>query len=263
MSRMKWYRVIILLTVGFLFSSCAFFKPSRELEITPAARATEIRNLLSTLQTKNDTLKNFKGIGKIKLWQNGIIQVDQRLAWIGEKPVKLSIAVWVSGFPAIKLAIDGKWLYYLETQGQDTVFKKFRASDPSLKKIISIPITSSDIVMLLAGGIPIRKFNSVDLLEEKAGNGYVLVLKERWWGVREKIYLNASRSQVRQIDVFDRSGSLMYRAKIESMQRVNGYEVPFRIRIADKQGADFQLDVDQYWANIDPPTSAFVLAPPE
>ena len=71
---MKWYRVIILLSVGFLFSSCALFKPSKELKITPAVKANEIRNLLSTLQAQNNTLKNFKGIGKIKLWQNGIIQ---------------------------------------------------------------------------------------------------------------------------------------------------------------------------------------------
>ena len=80
---MKWYRVIILLTAAFLFSSCAAFKPSRELEIPPAEKATEIRSLLSALQSKNDSLKNFKGIGKIKVWRNGIIQADQRVAWIG------------------------------------------------------------------------------------------------------------------------------------------------------------------------------------
>jgi len=260
---MKWYRVIILLTAGFLFASCAFFKPSKELEITPAAQAPEIRNLLATLQTKNDTLKSFKGIGKIKLWKNGRIQIDQRLAWIGEKPVQLSIAVWISGHPAIKLATDGKWLYYLETHGQDTVFKKFSASDPSLKQIISIPITSSDIIMLLGGGIPIRKFNSIDLIEENASNGYVMVLKERWWGIRQKIYFDPNRSQVRQIDVFDRSGSLKYRAKIENMQTINGYQVPFRLKITNNAGVDFQLDVDQYWTNVAPPAAAFVLAPPE
>jgi hypothetical protein len=124
---MKWFRFIILLTAVFLFSSCAFFKPSKELEIIPAEKATEVRNLLSVIQSKNDTLKNLKGIGKIKVWKNGIIQADQRVAWIGEKPVKLSIAVLVSGYPAIKLATDGKWLYYLETRGHDTVFKKIAA----------------------------------------------------------------------------------------------------------------------------------------
>jgi hypothetical protein len=260
---MKWYRVIILLTAAFLFSSCAVFKPSKELEIIPAEKATEVRDLLSALQSKNDTLKNFKGIGKIKVWQNGIIQVDQRVAWIGEKPVKLSIAVLISGYPAIKLATDGKWLYYLETRGHDTVFKKIPASDPSLDNIISIPIKSSDIVMLLAGGIPLRKFHSVDLTEDKAGNGYVLVLKERWWGIRQKIYFGESGTQVRQIDIFDRSGSLKYRAEIENMRSVTGYQVPFRLKLSTGEGADFLLDIDRYWVNVELPTSVFVLAPPE
>jgi hypothetical protein len=260
---MKWYRFIILLTTVFLITSCAFYKPSKELEITPASKATEIRNLLSTLQTKNDTLKTFKGIGKIKLGQNGNIQVDQRLAWIGEKPSKLSIAVWISGFPAIKLATDGQWLYYLESHEQETIFRKISASDPSLKQIISISISVSDVVMLLTGGIPIRKFNSLNLIEAKEGNGYVMVLKDRWWGLREKIYLDASRSQVHQIDVFDRSSALTYRAEIENLQSVNGYQVPFGLRITNNAGAEFQLVVDQYWANVDPPAAAFTLAPPE
>jgi hypothetical protein len=260
---MKWYRVITVLTAAFLFSSCAVFKPSKELEIIPAEKATEVRNLLSALKSKNDTLKNFKGIGKIKVWQNGIMQVDQRVAWIGEKPVKLSIAVLISGYPAIKLATDGKWLYYLETRGHDTVFKKIATSDPSLKNIISIPITSSDIVILLGGGIPLRDYHAVDVIEDKNGNGSILVLKERWWGIQQKIYFDESGSQVRQMDIFDRSGALKYRAQIEKIRSVNGYQVPFRLKLSTDKGADFRLDIDRYWANIELQASAFILAPPE
>jgi len=260
---MKWYRVIILLTAAFLFSNCAFFKPSKELETIPAEKASEVRNLLSVIQSKNDTLKNFKGIGKIKVWKNGSIQADQRVAWIGEKPVKLSIAVLVSGYPAIKLATDGKWLYYLETRGHDTVFKKIAASDPSLRNIISIPIKSSDIVTLLAGGIPLREFDTVAVIEDESSNGYVLDLKARWRGIQQKIYLDESGSQVRQIDVFDRSGALKYRAEIENMRSVNGYQMPFRLKLSTGEGADFLLDVDRYWVNVELPTAVFTLAPPD
>jgi hypothetical protein len=260
---MKWYRVITVLTAAFLFSSCALFKPSKELEIIPAEKAPEVRNLLSAIQSKNDTLKNFKGIGKIKVWQNGIIQVDQRVAWIGEKPVKLSTAVLISGYPAIKLATDGKWLYYLETRGDDTVFKKIAASDPSLKNIISIPITSSDIVMLLAGGIPLRKFDAIDVIEDESGNGFALVLKAKWRGIQEKIYFDESGSQVRQIEIFNRSGALQYRAEIENLRSVSGYQVPFRLKLSTGEGADFLLDINRYWVNVELPASAFVLAPPE
>jgi hypothetical protein len=176
--------------------------------------------------------------------------------------VKLSIAVLISGYPAVKLATDGKWLYYLEVHGQDTTFRKIPASDPSLKKLISIPIPSSDLITLLAGRIPMPKFDSAALIEEKATPGYVLVLKEKWWGVRQKIYYDQSMSEVRQVDIFHRSGLLKYRAEIESMQWINGFQVPLRLRLLTGDGADCLLNIDRYWVNVDLPPDVFVLTPP-
>ena len=259
---MKWYQIIIPLVAAFLITNCAVFRPARELEITPVDKANKVRELLSALNIQNDSLKNFKGIGNIQIRQNGQLLLDQRVAWIGEKPAKLSIAVLVSGYPAVKLAIDGKWLYYLEVVGQDTKFRKIAVSDPSLEKLISIPIPSSAVISLLAGQIPMPEFDQAALIEEKTLPGNVLVLKERWWGVRQKIYYNPSLSEIRQVDVFHRSGELKYRAEIESMQRINGFQVPLRLRLLTRNGADCQLDIDRYWANVDLPPEVFVLTPP-
>jgi len=260
---MKWYRIIPHLVAVGLFISCAVFRPARELEITPADKVNEVRDLLSVLRTKNDSLRNFKGIGNIKVSQKGDFYLDQRVAWIGERPVRLSIAVLVSGFPAIRLANDGEWLYYLETHGSETEFKKIRASDPSLKTIISIPISSSDVVMLLAGCIPMPAFDSVDFIKEEAPQGFVLVLKERWWGIRQKIFYDENQSRVYRIDVFQRSGALMYRAEIERIQRVGEFEVPFQLKLSTDNGNYFQLDVDRCWVNVEMPPNAFRLKPPE
>jgi hypothetical protein len=200
---MKWYRIIIPLIAALFISGCAVFQPTRELEITPAEKANQVRDLLSVIQTQNDSLKNFKGIGNIQIRQNSSLQLDQRVAWIGEKPLKLSIAVLISGYPAVKLATDGEWLYYLEVHGQDTTFRKFQTSDPSLKKLISVPISASDVITFLAGQIPIPKFDSAALIEEEASPGYVLVLKEKWWGVRQiRKYIMTK--------AFPRSAGLMY-----------------------------------------------------
>jgi len=259
---MKWYRITIPIIAVLFISSCAVFRPARELEISPADKVNKVRDLLSVLKTQNDSLKNFKGIGNIQIRQNGRLQLDHRVAWIGEKPVKLSIAVLISGYPAVKLATDGEWLYYLEVHGQETTFRKIPASDPSLKKLISIPIPSSDLITLLAGRIPMPKFDSAALIEEKASPGYVLVLKEQWWGVRQKIYYDQSISEVRQVEVFHRSGSLKYRAEIESKQWINGFQVPLRLRLLTHDGADCLLNIDRYWVNVDLPPSVFVLTPP-
>jgi len=259
---MKWYRIIFPLIAALFISGCAVFRPARELEITPADKVSKVHDLLAVLKTKNDSLKNFKGIGNIQIRQNGRLQLDQRVAWIGEKPVKLSIAVLISGYPAVKLATDGKWLYYLEVHGQDTTFQKFQATDPSLKRLISIPIASSDVITLLAGQIPMPEFDSASLIEEKATPGYVLILKEKWWGVRQKIYYDQSISEVRRVDVFHRSGSLKYRVEIKRLQSVNGFQVPLQLRLLTHEGADCLLNIDRYWVNIDPPPEVFVLTPP-
>jgi hypothetical protein len=253
---MKWYRTIIPLIAALFISGCAVFQPTRELEITPAEKANQVRDLLSVIQTQNDSLKNFKGIGNIQIRQNSSLQLDQRVAWIGEKPLKLSIAVLISGYPAVKLATDGEWLYYLEVHGQDTTFRKFQTSDPSLKKLISVPISASDVITFLAGQIPIPKFDSAALIEEEASPGYVLVLKEKWWGVRQKIYYDQSISEIRRVDVFQRSGALKYRAEIENRQ------VPRKLRLLTRDGADCLLIIDRYWVNVDLTPSVFVLTPP-
>ena len=263
MSEMKWYQIIIPLVAVFFITSCAVFRPARELEITPPDKINKVRDLLSALKIQNDSLRNFKGIGNIQIRQKGHLLLEQRVAWIGEKPDKLSIAVLISGYPALKLAMDGKWLYYLEVAGQDTKFGKIASSDPSLEKLISIPISSSAVIMLLAGQIPMPEFDQAAVIEEKAPFGYVLVLKDWWWGIRQKIYYNSGLSGIRQVDVFHRSGELKYRVKIESMQRINGFQVPQRLRLYNRDGSDCQLDIERYWANVDLPPDVFVLVPPK
>jgi hypothetical protein len=133
---MNWYRIILAFMIACLLSSCAAIRPTRDLKITPVERTAQVRDLLSTLEIQNEALVNFKGIGNITIRQNGLTQFDQRVAWIGEKPVKFSIAVLISGYPAVKLAADGRWLYYLEVQGQETQFRKIATSDPDLKRLI-------------------------------------------------------------------------------------------------------------------------------
>ncbi len=259
---MKWYRLILTLIIACLLSGCAAIRPSKELAVTPAERADQVRVLLSTLKTKNSALANFKGIGNLTVRQNGLIQFDQRAAWIGERPLKFSMAILISGYPAVKLATDGVWLYYLEIQGQDTKFRKIATRDPDLDKLITISISVSDTIALLCGRIPLPKFDSVTFVQEKTARGPLLVLADKWWGIQQKIFYDETLSQVQRIDVFHRSGTLKYRAEIENAQWVNGFHVPQRLRLSNNDGIDLQLDIHRYWVNVELPPSVFVLTPP-
>jgi len=254
--------MMCLLCAAVLLAGCAglFRQPEDPLEL--AARA-EAQGVISFLSNQNRELKNYKGIGKIKVRQNQATRIDERIAWVASGTAKLNIVVLVSGHPAIKMASDGKWFYYYEVREGKPFYKKIPASDDNLKRVTAIPVKTSDIIHLLAGRVPLREHHSAVLERQASGKGYVLVLKRRWWGVTEKIFLDETKARVQHIEFYNRSGSLVYRAGFDEMQMIGGYQVPASLSITNGDDLDLQLVVNRYWANVDVSPSMFVLNPPE
>lgn len=224
---------------------------------------TGAQEVLSRLKTQNQGLKSIKGIGKLKLWLKGELKIDERIAWIGADPTQLSIVVLISGYPAIKIANDGKWFYYYEANQDQSIYKKIRATDASLERLLSIKINPSDIIALLKGRVPLREHDSAFLLQDNITGGYVLTLKKKWRGVTEKVFLNKEKSQVSLMEFFNRSGSTNYRAQFEEMQNISGYQVPSRLHLFNNEGSTIQLDIQKYWTDVPVSPEMFVLKPPD
>ena len=257
---MKYLSLIFsLAAASFLFSSCSSLTgriPEK------SADHVEAVNLLSALNTKNQNLKAFKGVGRIKLWDNTNNRLDERVAWAGADPSNLLIVVLVSGHPAIKFSTDGNFLYYLDLTTKPTAFRKIRSTDARLDRLVSIPIRSRDVVSLLSGRIPIYDYTSAGLIKNKLKKGYILVLKRRWRGVIEKIYLDENKSDIQQVEIFNTGGSLKYRAVFKTMQYIKGYYVHLKLVISNDEGAGFILDIERYIAHESVSPTMFVLSPP-
>ena len=257
---------MLVFAAAFFFTSCSgLFAsiPGKRPGPEDLEAMSEAQRILSVLSDQNQMLKNFKGIGRIKIWQNEKLQIDERIAWIGSTPAKLSFVVLVSGYPVIKAASDGEYFYYYEARNGQPLYRKVSAADASLKRILSIEIKTSDIMHLLTGRVPLREHTSASLSMDNSGSGYVLALKKSWWGVIEKIFLDENKTRVHQIDFFSRTGALVYRARFEEMQMIQGYQVPSILSISNDEGSNFQLDVDEYWADVHVSPSMFVLNPPD
>jgi hypothetical protein len=254
----------LILAAALALSGCATWSGILESQ-TPAAEdspeAVEARLVLDHLRKTNERLKNFKGVGRLTIRQEGKVQMDERMAWIGSDPLKLSIVLFAAGFPAVRMAGDGEWLYYQDDQAAGSTVKKIRASDPDFKRLLSIPIQSSDIIALMRGRIPIREHRSARLQPLKSGSGYVLTLT-RAWGGRQMIFLDESKTEVRQTEVYDASGDLLFQANFLEMQLVDGYKVPLRLAVSGKDKALVQLVVERYWADVPVTPSMFVLGSP-
>ena len=260
-SRSDLQFVLIIVLVAVLLAACSSLsrKTSKPEDLAAIAEA---RMVLLTLSSQNEKLRNFKGIGKIRVWYRGKNKIDEKIAWIGSDTVKISIVVLISGYPAIKIASDGKWVYYYEAGNGAPLYAKYPATNATLQRIVSVPIKISDIITLLAGRTPLREHHSVLLHRQDSDIGYVLTLKKRWYGIVEKIYLAEDKKQVRQIEFFNRFGSLIYRARFDEMQTVNSYQVPASLSISNDESMAFQLEVQRYWTGIPVNSSMFVLKPP-
>lgn len=257
---------VVLITAVLVFlvgcgSIRVAFPPDKEEPPDLAVRA-EAQAILSTLGSRNAQLKNFKGVGTVRVWQEGKLKIDERIAWVGSDPGKINIAVLIGGHPAVKMASDGKWFYYYEAGKGGPVYKKYRASNASLKRLISIAIQTDDVLNLLAGRVPIRDHHSVMLQKLENEPGYALVLKKRWWGVIQKIFLNESKTRAQKIEFFNRSGTLIYRARFDTVQTINSYLVPSRLNITNDKEVQFELDINRYLADVEVTSSMFVLKPP-
>jgi len=254
---------VAILLVFFIGCSGLSDSLSREKHPPDAAARAEIQAVLSTLNRHNAGLTNFKGKGKITVRQKGRLKFKEKVYWVGSETSKISIVLLIGGYPAVKMASDGKWFYYYEVGEGEPIYRKIAASDASLKRIISISIQTDDVLSLIAGRVPIHEYHRAILEPQQAKPGYVLVLKKRWWGVAEKIYLDQTKTQVQQVEFYNRSGSLIYRARFDEMQMIKEYRVPARLSITNGTDADFELEVNAFWTDVPVTPSMFVLKPPE
>jgi hypothetical protein len=250
-----------ILIYFFFFSACAGFNermPSKK----ERADLFEARQLISILKEKNSNLKTYKGKGRVTFWNKNKKDLIAGAAWVGSDPDRLRFALRsITGQPLISFSNDGKWLYLL-SHTRDQFYKK-RSTDSNLKRLTSIPIKSIDMVSILAGRVPIYKHKNSTIIKDSFGDGYVLVLKNGWGNILEKIYLDENKENVRKVEFFTQNGVLSYLAELSEKRDVQGYQIPFRLFFANGDGLAFQLDIDRYWAGVSISPSVFEMAPPK
>ena len=254
---MRLASYVWLLVSGVLvFGGCSL--PQAPSRIAYPPESPEAARILMNLSQKNADLVTFKGTGKVKLWKKDGNQVV-RSAWTGARPDKIRIVIQgITGFPVASMAADGHRLY-LHSYSQDS-FYEAEIQDPDLEKIVSIPVTAGDIIKLISGGVPIRRYWSSILLPAPSQSGYILsLLGEKGVNV-EKIYLDQAE-RVQRIEMFTLKGQLAYRVDLSGETEVEDFRVPSRLVFNNDDGSGFQLDMDNFWPNAPVSSDMFVISP--
>lgn len=248
--------LIQLIGLFFFFSACSTMQKG---ESHPSDSNIPAKQFIENISKINNKLDTFQGVGKFRLHsKQGAL--TSRVAWIGDNNGKLRIEVLgLAGRSQTSFATDGKWFYAITRS--PLRFHKIRSKNASLDSLISIPIKIDDLRRLLAGKIPVYSHHSSFVRQDRPGNGYVLVLKKRWMGIVEKIYLDSTGSQVLKLEIFNTAGTLIYAVVFQGYRTVQGYRVPSKLLISDAADATFDLEIHKFITDIKLADSAFVLEP--
>jgi len=223
-----------------------------------APRVLEGQALIERLKRNNSDLKTFKGVGSLRLKNDGNLQT-LRVAWMGESPEKLRIeALAISGQPMASFAGDGEWLYFLFHAEKKYYKKRY---EKGFDQFLSIPVHPREMIALLSGKIPVEAHHTVDLINDPDSPGYILILKKRWQGIVEKIYLDSEKQEVLKIECFDGQGALSFRVQRDQFQAVTGFNIPFLIHASDNDGSFFELTVQRCWTNVPVDPEGFAIYP--
>jgi hypothetical protein len=160
------------------------------------------------------------------------------------------------GHPVAKFIYDGEDYLFISPLDQRTYRK--RAVDADLDSLTGIAVPTVDIIMILSGDIPVQPFDEAVFQNGEPHCRDILVLKKKWHGVVEKLFLNDTHDRVEKLEIV-RWGRIVYSAEIRDMQVVEGREVPFRLVFSDANKKGFSIDIEKCWLDMDLSPDMFII----
>ncbi len=223
-----------------------------------------VDRLLSLIEQKNAAVQSFKGIGRIRIRDRGLSRTS-RAAWLGTADGRLRIEfLGLPGQPVAKFIFDGN--HYLFFSHMDEQIYRKKSTDPNLEPVTGVSIRASEVIDLLAGGIPVYEHDAISFEQcgetagEQAGKNdrCVLIFKKTWLGVVEKIFFKGS--VIEKVEIF-KWGDKIYQATLNDIRTVDGKSVPFFVEIENAENQGFCFTVDRQWVDIDLRPDMFEITP--
>jgi len=233
-------------------------QPPLPLQIPGADPATIIENLTRI----NRELISFKGLGKIKIWRSHGHQ-STRIAWAGSHSQKLRVEILgVTGRPLSALAFDGS-RFYLSLHTEKRFYQK-QTRHASLERLISIPISISDTIAIMAGRLPLWEDSSGSLtVNPSHPDTYLLTIRKGWFRKQTaKIYLREDMHTVYQFELYGSRNQLQYRVTYLKQGQYDQFRLPALLQISDDQHNRVQISAERIWPNAEMAAETFILKPP-
>lgn len=241
--------LLLIVSVLIFLSGCTLFTGPSPVSSPSALEA------VSTIELQNQGLISFKGIGTFNIRNED--QAERfRFAWAGMMPDKLRGIALISGKPIETIVTDGNYFYLKSHTGSHRFIKK-RTGKINLERIISVPLTPSDIISILSGNIPVPDYTFCTVESGSNRNHSVVSLYDHR-KLLQKIYIDDNKTPYK-VERYKKN-NLIYTLILSDIKENEGFLLPYKISIfADE--SECNISVDRHVVNPDLQRDTFTLSP--
>jgi outer membrane lipoprotein-sorting protein len=219
-------------------------------------------NLLSTVNRLNRKTRSLRAKAKAdQFTSKGRVKLTVFL--LVERPGKLRFEATVLDNTVAILTSDGS--NFASIDFKKHVAYRGPASPCNIARIFRIPLSPEHVGVVMMGGVPVLRHDSVRVSWDKCTGAEVLTLKNTGSKLTQKIYLKRRKGmwQITGSKIYDGRGRKLVSLKFKRFKRKGGRWVPHLIHfVMRKPYTDVLIRFDKLVVNIDIPQKAFTLEPP-
>jgi outer membrane biogenesis lipoprotein LolB len=239
---------IPLLGLIILAAGCRPPKPD-----TDPAQDAKAMALALAARKKHADIFTTKGQGRLTLMlAHG--KERFRLAWAAQAPNRLRLTLLASGHPVETIAASGKWISIVSHTGRHPP-KSALSTDPDLSPYINLPVHLSDMVNMLLGRFPLRRFDRAWFAPESPRT--VRTSKNFSSLVQEVQFDDDGKIAV--LTLLEKANAMVMRIEYLRYQVREGRIMPETMRLTDKDGNSLELTLSRILFNPEVKPSVFRL----
>lgn len=216
--------------------------------------------LTQEMSSYGSGIQSYKALGKVIIKKDDKLVLSGRSAWTAQVPDKLSLVAFAAGIPVMRMACDGKNIYYADSlrNNKKLVYYTADNTEETMDNFIGIQLSTRNMLSFWIGQVMPRGYRIIG--EGADGNARVITMSNNN-GEQRDVYIDRQTRQLLRIDDFTSDGGLKHSAYLENMQNISGYSIPFKIVVTSTTGTDIEFTLDQVWLNMPMDPNMFVLWP--
>ena len=242
---------LIYITAFFLIiSGCASLRPA-----TDPLLDNKAFDLATKAGSFNKHIVASKGTGWARL-ETKTKKEKFKIAWAAVFPNKIRITFLLSGHAIETIIATGEKITFVSHTRAHAKYS-YNSKDPDMKGYVHVPIKLSEMILVLLGRLPVKKFDDA-YFSPLDSSLSTIILKQDWKALTQHLHFTG-KGKINNLTSTDISGNLLYEMTIIKYKTYNFADIPVKIQIEDSDNRKLIIEITNFHPNPSIKESVFQL----